>query len=597
MPLCFVFGWGWEGSYSLGMKILVSRRACGGGVIRCAGWGVIAGVMVSMFGVGASVASAQGVKIEEQAGLPVGVVAATRADLARAYVSLERALVAAEASGGVEEAELALLQKRFDDATVLFFSGQGDRAMRKLHALQRRIDGLQPDLADDAQAPQAMDERVLRLLSDSLSVKFEKPVTTFASEEACSVQIRSMYVLGGEADKGASAEEAWAFEKQSKHELELGVTKLDDDEVLWKQSVMVSVVPGKAISTRVELVGLREALAGMLADDEHHTLAVGFVREETGELVRESTRITIGPSLLSTVRARVDERVDKLAPLDETALDAAQLEKMNAMRLIARERATALSDTPGEFSSSDFLQDLGALAKSLEEDELPALETDQEPYAHRVGEWVMPFVVQGKNQPGAQVIECRVYAPPQAAGQVKLPVVIALHGAGGDSAMWLHAYGAGKLKELADRHGFVIVSPSTYSIALKTSLVEDLLTQVSWMYAVDEKRVSIIGHSLGAQAAVSAAWARPGVFAGCVALAGGRPPMRASTKGVPTLVVLGGQDPIMPAKELAEQWNQASNKRGVDVQVKVVASGGHTLLVTTELDQSIEWLMGKVGGR
>lgn len=73
--------------------------------------------------------------------------------------------------------------------------------------------------------------------------------------------------------------------------------------------------------------------------------------------------------------------------------------------------------------------------------------------------------------------------------------------------------------------------------------------------------------------------------------------MRASTKGVPTLVVLGGQDPIMPAKELAEQWNQASNKRGVDVQVKVVASGGHTLLVTTELDQSIEWLMGKVGGR
>lgn len=524
---------------------------------------------------------------------------ATRADLARAYISFEEAFLNATADGTMmDEAELVLMQRRFDSATVQFFTGQSDQAMRELHALSRRLANLAlPD--KDAGNPQATDDRVLRLLSDALRTKLDAPVLTIedianAATRPIMASIRSLYVLGAPTDKenkAISAEERWVFDVATKHTLTLGIAALDDPEALWTQSITVSHEPGSSVMRTFELIGLDAALDALVTDeDKPRTLRFGWIDPQTNLLIRESSRLTIGPSLLSVVRARIDERLDKLLPPDEVAIaDPAALKLIAVSRAIARERASALTDMPSEVNSTEFLQDLGALATSLEAEELPALEAGENPYDHKEGEFVMPLILTSAT--GQQAVACRVYAPPQATARSPVPVVIAFHGAGGDEAMWLHAYGAGMLKELADRHGFLVVSPSTFSFAMKPALVDALLEQLRSCYTIDDARICIMGHSLGAQAAVSIAWSRPRVFAGCVLFAGGRPPLRVSLAGVPTLVVLGGQDPIAPADRLSQAWTAAQEKPGADIQVRTVEEAGHTLLVTTELDRCIEWLM------
>jgi predicted esterase len=545
-------------------------------------------------------------------------VSTTRADLARAYIALERAMLREGADAGHIDAEqLALLQRRFDSASMQFFTGQTSQAMRGLHALHRRLDGLGlPDEAseDNAEEPAQDDPRVVRLLSDSLAPRLSEPTLTFASlsredengtpEQArqapeLSLFLRRLYPLReGDRDDPQAAELRWPLSQDSTHTLTLGICELHEDEPFFTMTFDIAVRAGEAEARLVPAEALRRTLAEHLAGSERaRTLRMGFVHHEDGTLVRESSRFTIAAETLGTLRARIDDALDAFVPVEQPAgqgeAGLPSRRELLTFRAIAKERAAALSDTPGEFASAEFLADLGELSRSLLEDEIPALQAQENPYEAREGEWVMPIVLADSMGSVSQTIACRVYAPPQAASRAPMPLVIALHGAGGDEAMWLHAYGAGKLRELSDRHGFLVLSPSTYPLASNQRLASSLIEQARMFYTIDDARIAILGHSLGAQAAVNIAWSNTNTYAACLLFAGGRPPLRTSTRGVPTLVVLGGQDPIAPAQTLSLAWDGAAARPGADIQVRTLDDGGHTLLVTTELDRGVEWLMSR----
>ncbi len=547
-------------------------------------------------------------------------LSATRADLARAYIALEHALLREQ--DALSDADRTLVERRFDTATMRFFTGQSDIALQELHALHRRLDDLglpaepepdpepTPEPTPDA-IPQALaldDPRVLRLLSDALAPSL--PSTALAALAAPAAQpqtitIRPLYTLLHDASDvptqnaraGAPllAEMRWPFAAPTSHTLTLGIFELFDTEPFFTAPLTINVTPGQPIRTHTALPGLREALAQQFAhNDAPRTLRLGFVQD--GTLIRETSRCTITPEPLSTLRARIDDALDGYAPPSaDEQVPADPLsptpQQLLLFRTILKERAAALTEEPDEFSSDRFLADLGELSRSLLEDELPALLQHENPFSHREGEWVMPLVITDGARGLSQSVPCRVYAPPQAASRTPTPVVIALHGAGGDEAMWLHAYGAGKLKDLADTHGFIILSPSTYALTTNPRLARALLEQARLFYTIDDSRITILGHSMGAQAAVNIAWSNATTYAGCLLFAGGRPPLRPTTKGVPTLVVLGGLDPIAPADSLTTAWNAAIARPGSDIQVRTVEEAGHTLLVTTELDRAIEWLV------
>jgi hypothetical protein len=114
------------------------------------------------------------------------------------------------------------------------------------------------------------------------------------------------------------------------------------------------------------------------------------------------------------------------------------------------------------------------------------------------------------------VLALRLQAPEAAARGEPLPLVIALHGAAGSENMMFDGYGNGLVARLCAQRGWLLAAPRE---AVPTPA---LIDEIARLYPVDRRRVFVVGHSLGAASAVSAAQSYPDCFAAVAALGGGR---------------------------------------------------------------------------
>jgi predicted esterase len=152
----------------------------------------------------------------------------------------------------------------------------------------------------------------------------------------------------------------------------------------------------------------------------------------------------------------------------------------------------------------------------------------------------------------------RLSAPGAAAKGEPLPLVIALHGAGGSENLFFDGHG-GMIVRLARERGWLVVAP-------RNGLPADLVEAVDRLYPVDRKRVFLVGHSMGAARAVQAASAQPERYAAVGVLGGGgvlRP--SAALKDLPFFVGVGGADTLMlqSAQELTAALKKAEVKKVV----------------------------------
>ncbi len=108
----------------------------------------------------------------------------------------------------------------------------------------------------------------------------------------------------------------------------------------------------------------------------------------------------------------------------------------------------------------------------------------------------------------------RLMAPDEVKTGKPLPLVIALHGAGGSENMFFDAYGDGKIVNLCYKRGWLLVTP-------RNGMPGGLIDAVDALYPVDRKRVFLVGHSMGAAQAVATASTMPGSFRAVAALGGG----------------------------------------------------------------------------
>ncbi len=271
-------------------------------------------------------------------------------------------------------------------------------------------------------------------------------------------------------------------------------------------------------------------------------------------------------------------RTEMLLAINAIKADGPPLEQALAC---ARARAGLLRSKPSSADSAQFLADRPALAKEVDH-EIALLRRGDDPYRRRVGDlWRVVKLPKGE-------LPVRLYAPALAAKDEPLPLVIALHGAGGDENMFLEGYGAGRIRALADQHGFLLACPRA-GFGLSNATVEILIRALVYDYAVDPRRITLLGHSMGSGIAASLAAGDPARFAALACFAGGP---RASVERLPpTWISVGALDPLADPAGL-----QASAKelaaRGLVVQFEKLPDLGHTLIVGERLDAAIAFLIG-----
>lgn len=245
-----------------------------------------------------------------------------------------------------------------------------------------------------------------------------------------------------------------------------------------------------------------------------------------------------------------------------------------------RARNRLLTDRIFEGDSTSFLNDPIALAEDLRR-ELQALQEGRDPYAGRVGDYWRAFLA------GATSIPARIYAPRVSASRAPLPLVIALHGMGGDENMFMDGYGAGVLRRMADELGFILVTPSTYTVLPNAAAFDVLVDSIASLYAVDRSRVYLIGHSMGAM--VAGSWAslyRDRVAAACL-IAGGQIIGEGSA---PALVVAGEFDSLFRVERL-KALADAAKLQGLPVEFRVMLNYGHVLLVGDIVPEATRWML------
>ena len=296
---------------------------------------------------------------------------------------------------------------------------------------------------------------------------------------------------------------------------------------------------------------------------------------------------------LDVVPRRPSDLRDEL--LAEVDAAATQNPDLRASLLALKSRLNLLRDAPDADWPASFLADQCALERDLPR-EADALRAGRDPYANRPGDYWRTFdAVDGP----PLSIPARVYAPPAAMERIArgqtVPLVIALHGAGGDENLFMDGYGAGELKRLAEEYGFVAVSPATERAMFDLRSPKVLIDEASALYPVDARRVYVVGHSLGAMLAGLWAGQLPELWAGAGMIAGGKPGAQlvsgdGRASPVRAVVAAAGYDTLFPP---AAQHNSAAAAQaaGAAVTERLYPDEGHVSVVGVALPDVIREVM------
>ena len=219
--------------------------------------------------------------------------------------------------------------------------------------------------------------------------------------------------------------------------------------------------------------------------------------------------------------------------------------------------------------------------------EAAALKKGLDPFKGRTGDY-WRVVMSGDRE-----IPMRVYYPSQADPSGPSALVIAFHGAGGDENMFMDGYGAGLIKRLAEKRKFLLVTPRTDAFAGTETgpAFDSLMAALGVDYAIDPRRVFVLGHSAGGMLTNRLLELRGNKIKEAACLCGflGFPD---ETTEIPrTLVVAGEFDPIANPARIEPLFRKA-REAGYAVEFRLIKNYGHTLLVAKVLPDVIDWLLG-----
>jgi len=235
----------------------------------------------------------------------------------------------------------------------------------------------------------------------------------------------------------------------------------------------------------------------------------------------------------------------------------------------------------------------------------------KDPFKGKTGDFERHYLLEGANE----IMPYRVYVPKGYAASKAMPLVIALHGLGANEDSFFDSYSQVPPK-LAEQHGFLMAAPlgcrrdGFYGSGMMAGAdaaskrrseysekdVLEVLRLMKAAYNVDDSRIYLIGHSMGAIGTWALAAKYPQTWAALVTFAGtGAPALAESIKAIPQFVVHGDADNTVNVSG-SRNMVAALKKLNATVTYVEVAGGSHTDVVVPNLEPAFEFLAAQRKG-
>jgi predicted esterase len=219
------------------------------------------------------------------------------------------------------------------------------------------------------------------------------------------------------------------------------------------------------------------------------------------EVGKEVRHTAIGVSQVANLKSR-------LAALKKTVEGWGAVDTIE--KATARDRAELLADLASaavpetDFPAADLLANAEAML-------------DGKPFytAAKPGQFWLSVPTDAK-----KVTPVRVSVPRGLDAAKPVPIVVALHGAGGSENLFFEGYGAGRIVTECRKRGWLLVAPRSGLFSGSAPPVPAILTQLAKRYPLDPARVFVVGHSMGAMQTIELVQKYPGKFAAAAVLGG-----------------------------------------------------------------------------
>ena len=227
-----------------------------------------------------------------------------------------------------------------------------------------------------------------------------------------------------------------------------------------------------------------------------------------------------------------------------------------------------------------------------------ALKEGQDPLANARGDIHLAY----RSGFDGKLVPYRVYVPTTYDKSKKYPLVVLLHGAGGDETNFIESY-RGLWPKLAEERGYILASVNgrgPLSGYRKETGGEqdvlDVLDLVKGRYNIDPSRVYLGGHSMGGGGTWSVGLTHPKLFAGLIPIAGSSaaivPGLEAGFKSgskLQIMMVCGVKDALVlvaGCRTVAEK----AKELGVALKYAEYADGDHLSVAVMSIPDIFTWL-------
>lgn len=252
------------------------------------------------------------------------------------------------------------------------------------------------------------------------------------------------------------------------------------------------------------------------------------------------------------------------------------------------------------------LQDFNVAAELAKAEAIVAESRNgKDPFKGRTGDFERHYLLQG----ASEIMPYRVYVPKNYSASKPAALVIALHGLGANEDSFFDSYD--KLPpQLAEQHNFLMAAPLGFrrdgfygsqlmsggDVAARRRAeysekdVLEVLRLMKASYNVDESRIYLMGHSMGAIGTWALGSKYPQTWAALVAFAGtGQTTLAENMKAIPQFVVHGDADNTV---NVSGSRNMVAKLKELNANVTYieVPGGSHTGVVVPNLAKAFDFM-------